>query len=159
MGKADASEAKYSSVPLFVAALCGFMMALAGAFLAYSGKPEPSLVWSGAALMVVGAIGDRLSSITVTKDGMQAKFIQEIMSGIVEQGTGTGPSDQRPSLSIASSDRRLADFDEDGAESDVGSSPALSAQRRELELLLAVASAKNPRELGRLMRKMASERG
>ncbi len=52
-----------------VAGIVGISMVVIGALLAWNRTPETSLVWTGAILVALGVVGDRLRSLDLTRDG------------------------------------------------------------------------------------------
>ena len=86
------------SLRLTVATACGVLMVGAGAVLAYNGKPEGSLIWTGAALIAVGTLGSRLQSLSISKDGVHVelqKFVRAVVEGSPEESCAMPLGDSR----------------------------------------------------------------
>jgi hypothetical protein len=52
-----------------LASVVGIFMIALGAVLAWNRTPETALVWTGAILLAVGVLGDRVRSVELTRDG------------------------------------------------------------------------------------------
>jgi hypothetical protein len=52
-----------------VALILGGAMVIAGAWLAAAGRPEPSLIWAGAFLVIAAVLGDRILSLELGTQG------------------------------------------------------------------------------------------
>lgn len=57
-----------------LAGIVGISMIAVGAVLAWNRTPETALVWTGAILLAVGVLGDRVRSLEVTRDGGTVPF-------------------------------------------------------------------------------------
>ncbi len=59
-----------------LATVLGIAMVVVGAALAWSDKPESSLIWAGSVIAAVGLVGDRLLRFQVGREGASVEFAE-----------------------------------------------------------------------------------
>jgi hypothetical protein len=88
-----------SSIRLDLLMLVGFAMIVGGFLLAAAQRGDPAFAWTGAALLVLGGLGDRIQKVVAGKDSFEvdlASRVETVNSMVKATPAATTPAATSP---------------------------------------------------------------
>ena len=88
-----------SSIRLDLLMLVGFAMIVGGFLLAAAQRGDPAFAWTGAALLVLGGLGDRIQKVVAGKDSFEvdlASRVETVNSMVKATPAATSPAATSP---------------------------------------------------------------
>ena len=92
---AQAPMPPQSSIRLDLLMLAGFAMIVGGFLLASAQRGDPAFAWTGAALLVLGGLGDRIQKVVAGKDSFEvdlASRVETVNSMVKATPAATSPA-------------------------------------------------------------------
>ena len=92
---AQAPMPPQSSIRLDLLMLVGFAMIVGGFLLAAAQRGDPAFAWTGAALLVLGGLGDRIQKVVAGKDSFEvdlASRVETVNSMVKATPAATSPA-------------------------------------------------------------------
>ena len=99
---AQAPMPPQSSIRLDLLMLVGFAMIAGGFLLAAAQRGDPAFAWTGAALLVLGGLGDRIQKVVAGKDSFEvdlASRVETVNSMVKATPAATRPAATSPAAS------------------------------------------------------------